>query len=122
MSYARRILLASALVACVGAGGPALAADLAEQPYVEPVPVATGGWYLRGDIGYKFYNSPDISFVTPTYTDSWNNTSLDDTWMLGAGVGLIGLSAIIPLGGMIKNPWKRGELTVAGDGTLHTTG
>jgi ubiquinol-cytochrome c reductase iron-sulfur subunit len=41
---------------------------------------------------------------------------------LGAGVGLIGLSAILPLGGMIKNPWKRGEMTLAGDGTLHTTG
>ncbi|WP_333619206.1 cytochrome bc1 complex Rieske iron-sulfur subunit [Dietzia sp.] len=41
---------------------------------------------------------------------------------LAAGGGLIGLAAIMPLGGMIKNPWKRHEMTISGDGTLHTTG
>ncbi|UVE94995.1 ubiquinol-cytochrome c reductase iron-sulfur subunit [Dietzia sp. B32] len=58
--------------------------------------------------------------------DSWKTSTLGRRKVmggfLGAGVGLIGLSAILPLGGMIKNPWKRGEMTVAGDGTLHTTG
>lgn len=87
MAIARNTTLAAALGASLLMPACAFAADLAEQPYVEPLPVATGGWYLRGDIGYKFYNSPNIAFVTPTYTDPWNNTSLDNTWMLGAGVG-----------------------------------
>ncbi|KQT88153.1 outer membrane beta-barrel protein [Aurantimonas sp. Leaf443] len=31
----------------------ARAADIVEEPvYVEPVPVSTAGWYLRGDVGY----------------------------------------------------------------------
>ncbi|MCX5516336.1 outer membrane protein [Kaistia algarum] len=88
MANVRKFMLAAAFGAAMAASGMASAADLAEQPYIEPQPVmATGGWYLRGDIGYKWYNNPDISFVTPTYSDPWNNTSLDNTGLLGVGVG-----------------------------------
>lgn len=88
MGYVKTIALAAALGAGLAASGSAFAADLSE-PYVEPapVPIATGGWYLRGDIGYKIYNGPDASFVTSTYTDSWNNTSLDNTGLIGIGAG-----------------------------------
>ncbi|MCX5496533.1 porin family protein [Kaistia dalseonensis] len=85
MSTFNRIILTAGMTAALI--GQAAAADLIEPPYVPPVPVATGGWYLRGDIGYKIYNSPDISFVTSTYTDPWNNTSLNDTGVIGLGVG-----------------------------------
>ena len=68
----------------------------------------------------------DRRTIVAELNDSWKTSTLGRRkvmgGLLGAGVGLIGLSAILPLGGMIKNPWKRGELTVAGDGTLHTTG
>lgn len=68
----------------------------------------------------------DRRTIVAELNDSWKTSTLGRRKVmggfLGAGVGLIGLSAILPLGGMIKNPWKRGELTVAGDGTLHTTG
>ncbi|MBN8999396.1 MAG: porin family protein, partial [Rhizobiales bacterium] len=87
MANASSIRLAAALGAGLVVSAPAFAADMPE-PYVEPAPViATGAWYLRGDIGYKFYNNPDITFVTPTYSDSWQNTSLDNTSLLGVGVG-----------------------------------
>lgn len=68
----------------------------------------------------------DKRTIAAELSDSWKTSTLGRRkmmgGMLGAGVGLIGLSAILPLGGMIKNPWKRGEMTISGDGTLHTTG
>lgn len=58
--------------------------------------------------------------------DSWNATTLGRRKVmmgaLGAGGLLMGLAMILPIGGMVKNPWKRGELDIIGDGTLHTTG
>lgn len=87
MRISSNTMLAAALCAGIAAPSAALAADIIEQPYVEPIPIATGGWYLRGDIGYKLYNNPDISFVTSTYTDNWGNTSLDNTGVVGLGVG-----------------------------------
>ena len=56
-----------ALAACtwaVIAMPAALAADL-PPPVYEPVPVpppAVGGWYLRGDIGYKIYAEPEVDW------------------------------------------------------------
>ena len=68
----------------------------------------------------------DRKTIVAELNDAWQTSTLGRrkvmSGFLGAGVGLIGLSAILPMGAMIKNPWKRGELTIAGDGTLHTTG
>ena len=68
----------------------------------------------------------DRRTIVAELNDSWKSSTFGRRKVmggfLGASVGLIGLSAILPLGGMIKNPWKRGPMTVAGDGTLHTTG
>ena len=68
----------------------------------------------------------DRRTIVAELNDSWKTSTLGRRKVmggfLGASVGLIGLSAILPLGGMIKNPWKRGEMTLSGDGTLHTTG
>ena len=81
------LLGAAALaVACA----PALAADvsmssaddlLAKAPQVEE----SSGWYLRGDIGYVFNQTPDWSF--PDFSGAGGQT-LDDSWMLGIGAGL----------------------------------
>ncbi|HJC60838.1 MAG TPA: ubiquinol-cytochrome c reductase iron-sulfur subunit [Candidatus Dietzia intestinigallinarum] len=68
----------------------------------------------------------DRRTIVAELNDSWKSSTFGRRKVmggfLGASVGLIGLSAILPLGGMIKNPWKRGPMTIAGDGTLHTTG
>ena len=42
--------------------------------------------------------------------------------LLAGGAIVAGLVIIAPLGGMVKNPWKRGELGYEGDGTLWTSG
>lgn len=58
------------------------AADLPEPPVIEPIP-AVGGWYLRGDVGYKVYKDPKVSYAGNKY----KNEKLDDTGVIGGGVG-----------------------------------
>lgn len=60
------------------------AADL-PTPVIEHIPQApaVGGIYLRGDIGYKIYNSPDLRYGTLDFS----NESMDGTFMIGAGIG-----------------------------------
>ncbi|WP_430511154.1 outer membrane protein [Pannonibacter phragmitetus] len=71
----------------------ALAADLAMDlppPVIEHIPEvpATGGWYLRGDIGYKIYQAPKGSFSDPVIGDlRFNRNGMNDTVVIGAGVG-----------------------------------
>lgn len=67
----------------------AYAADL-PTPVIEHIPQvpAAGGWYLRGDIGYKLYSDPDGSFNDPDIGDlRYERTSMDNAWMFGVGVG-----------------------------------
>ncbi|QGU05032.1 cytochrome bc1 complex Rieske iron-sulfur subunit [Corynebacterium comes] len=68
----------------------------------------------------------DRRTLTALLNDSWTTSTLGRRKALqgllgGAGI-LAGLIVVAPLGGMIKNPWKRGELNVMGDGTLWTSG
>ncbi|MEP2704285.1 MAG: outer membrane protein [Roseibium sp.] len=66
------------------------AADL-PTPVIEHIPAApaVGGFYLRGDIGYKVYGDPNGTF------DDYGNAgflrfqreSMDNAWMVGVGVG-----------------------------------
>jgi opacity protein-like surface antigen len=70
--------------------GVARAADMpVEYPPVieapEPMPLpAVGGWYLRGDIGYKLYQAPKASFSNSSWGSIGNNGELRDEKMLGA--------------------------------------
>ena len=68
----------------------------------------------------------DQKTIVALLNDSWETSTLGRRsaikGLLGAGAVLAGIGMVLPLGGMIKNPWKRGPMTVAGDGTLHTTG
>lgn len=68
----------------------------------------------------------DRKTIVAELNDAWTTSTLGRRkamiGALAAGGGLIGIAAIMPLGGMIKNPWKRHEMTLSGDGTLHTTG
>lgn len=58
--------------------------------------------------------------------DSWETSTLGRRPVIkglaGAGAVLAGLAIILPLGGIIKNPWKPKAMGIAGDGTLWTTG
>ncbi len=58
--------------------------------------------------------------------DSYEATGMGRRKMLKGTLGFsavaLGVMAILPLGGFIKNPWKKGPMTNVGDGTLHTSG
>lgn len=93
----KRILTAAmiAAVPLTAPGNVAFAADVPET-YIdipEPAPLpAAGGWYLRGDIGYKIYNNPDMSYSNTAggYVgpDSlYFNEDLDETFLVGVGAG-----------------------------------
>lgn len=62
-----------------------------EAPEPMPLPVA-GGWYLRGDIGYKFYQAPKGVLSTRDWGSFGKNGELGSEKMqgaadIGAGVG-----------------------------------
>ncbi|MBG6208615.1 opacity protein-like surface antigen [Labrenzia sp. EL_126] len=80
-SFFKRLSLTGFAVALSTAG---YAADL-PTPVIEHIPEvpAVGGWYLRGDIGYKIYQAPDIKYGTLDFFDE----EMDGTFMIGAGVG-----------------------------------
>lgn len=69
------------------------AADLVPPPMVEVVPeittIATGGWYLRGDIGYSHTSVDGVRYYqgTPTLTGSFEDHDVGGSWMLGGGIG-----------------------------------
>lgn len=65
----------------------AYAADLpapifVEEPELPQVQIG-GGWYLRGDIGYKVYRDPKVSFASVDF----KNEELDPTGVVGVGIG-----------------------------------
>lgn len=76
--------------------GAVRAADMpVEYPPIieapEPMPLpAVGGWYLRGDIGYKYYQAPSGSLSNPAWGTTGNGGNMGSESMLGAadvGVG-----------------------------------
>ncbi|MDK8768376.1 ubiquinol-cytochrome c reductase iron-sulfur subunit [Corynebacterium freneyi] len=69
----------------------------------------------------------DQKTIVALLNDSWETSTLGRRsaikGLLGTGAVLAGIGMILPLGGMIKNPWKpRHEMDITGDGTLWTTG
>lgn len=96
-----KILLAAAIAST--ALSSAYAADMPSQlPMPEPMipaPVAedvTSGWYLRGDIGYRFNNLSSANYSTPLR--GLSNSSVQDGGMYGGGIGY-------------KAGWIRGDIT-----------
>jgi opacity protein-like surface antigen len=95
----KRIALAACAWAAI-AMPPAMAADI---PVYEPVPVpppVVGGWYLRGDIGYKIWADPEVDWDDSAAGLDFDDEDLDDTGMIGVGVGYR------------FNRWFRADLTV----------
>ncbi len=68
----------------------ASAADL-PAPVIQQEPVVAptvGGWYLRGDIGYKVYQHPDTSFEHGGLGDlEFSHESMRNVGMFGIGAG-----------------------------------
>lgn len=70
----------------------------------------------------------DRRTIVALLNDSWTTSTLGRRKVLmglmGTGAVLVGLATILPLGGMIHNPWrpKKGGLDIQGDGTLWTSG
>ncbi|QFT30096.1 Putative adhesin RP828 precursor [Labrenzia sp. THAF82] len=87
-NFFKRLSLAGFAVVLSSAG---YAADL-PTPVIEHIPAApapaVGGFYLRGDIGYKIYGDPKGSFQEPGATDlRFTGESMDNAWMIGVGAG-----------------------------------
>jgi opacity protein-like surface antigen len=90
-------LAVGAALGLTGMIGFAHAADMPVEypPIIEapaPLPLpAVGGWYLRGDIGYKYYNAPKGAASNPGWGSIGNGGQLGNEKMLGAadiGVGV----------------------------------
>lgn len=69
------------------------AADIIEPPMVEVIPevttVRTGGWYLRGDIGYAHVSIDEVLYYqgSATLTGEFEKHDVGDSWMIGGGIG-----------------------------------
>lgn len=67
----------------------AIAADAPQITEIDrlpaPLPVAAGGWYLRGDIGFSTMPDPDVTFGNGAV--DYLNEKTDNTWLVGAGLG-----------------------------------
>lgn len=91
------INLSLAVAATFGLAALSSAAHAADVPVEyppiieapEPMPLpAVGGWYLRGDIGYKIYQKPKGSLGNNRwggYDDGNDNGGVPDTWPYTAG-------------------------------------
>ena len=85
------LALASVMLAL---SGQAFAADLyvPDQPVEAPVaaPVATNGWYLRGDMSYDIMDLRGAKFIQgddPSHYAKFRSAELDNTGNIGLGVG-----------------------------------
>lgn len=96
MTTNRLGLAAATLAAAALLSAPAFAGDLyGGRGSVKDGPALMGSvvgpCYVRGDIGYSWSGDPSAKFTQTTggvfATDGVSNVSLDNTWLVGAGVG-----------------------------------
>lgn len=69
----------------------------------------------------------DRKTITALLNDAWKTSTLGRRKVMmglaGTGAALMGIAVILPLGGIVKNPWKpKSKMGIQGDGTLWTTG
>lgn len=93
-NFGRKAAVAGLLLS--GLAAPALAADIAEPPVVEaPAPMAPvyeeadyGGWYIRGDLGYRKSNMDSPEYVLPFgQVGRFDTHELKGGFSVGGGVG-----------------------------------
>src|SRR3954454_18954587 len=88
----------SALIAAVVLAIPAVAsaADLIRPLPPSRLPQAQGQWYLRADLGWKMYGTPDTIFNAPTFGPGYVvpgngelfNETMGNAWAFGGGIGV----------------------------------
>lgn len=84
-SLKRTAIIAAAFL--MGAPAIVQAADVTTPYYPPATPIEIGSnWYLRGDIGYKFYTTPDVHFDEPGYGD-FIDEEITSTGVVGIGFG-----------------------------------
>ena len=126
-----RFGLATAMLATAAClAMPALAADLYGGS-IKDAPVAMASphhCYFRGDLGYSWSRDPSVKFTQTGaagfITDSVTNTSLDNTWIGGLGVGCG--SGVRGIRGELMFDWHgdrdlRGTLAAPLGGTLSSS-
>lgn len=76
--------------------GAAMAADMPDIGFAPPPEVQEFGsnWYLRGDVGYVWHDTPSLSVAGITEQDvAWGpyrlgGVSQDESWSIGGGFGV----------------------------------
>jgi opacity protein-like surface antigen len=89
MGWSRTLVVTAAALMLSGTG--VLAADMSDYQILplpaeeSPTAVAqfVSGWYIRGDLGYRFHHVGEAFDLTTTYPD----TSLTDAYVVGLGAG-----------------------------------
>ncbi|SEP60608.1 Opacity protein [Faunimonas pinastri] len=91
----------SAIPAAFAADLPIYSPPPATPAVIPPPPVAASGWYLRGDIGYKIYQNPDVRYDGAVIgAVNFSHEKIDNTGTIGGGVGYK------------FNDWLRADVTV----------
>jgi opacity protein-like surface antigen len=91
------LLLAASAALLVGAATLAQAADIIDPPVIDlpepvmPTPhVATGGWYIRGDIGYSMNKMSEVTYDTfsgGSFGSGLLRGELSNNYSIGGGIG-----------------------------------
>jgi opacity protein-like surface antigen len=87
----RRLRLLALFAALISGAPAALAAD-----FIRPMPLAYTGWYVRADIGFKWYGTPSAIFDAPTFGGGFTvpgngelfEESMSQALSIGGGVGV----------------------------------
>ena len=88
-TFKKTILFAAAMIATAPVANAAdIIPDIVEAPQ-EIMTQSSTGWYLRGDIGYASLKSKGVLYHqgSASLSGSFEQHDVDDTWMLGGGVG-----------------------------------
>lgn len=111
------------------------AADIIDPPYVEVVPEVThiessGGWYLRGDLGYAHMSvthvDKQLSYIDSgsgdlVYSrDNFSSASLNEAWLLSGGIGYQ-VNSTLRFDGTVKHVFDadfKGDSSTSGSGYL----
>ncbi len=88
MGSHKKLFIVSAVALMASAFSASAADYLPDPPIVEAPAENFGGWYLRGNIGYAAISVDRISyFQGASQTGLFEIHEIDDTWMIGAGIG-----------------------------------
>ena len=123
MGWLRTLAISGAVLAISGA--LARAADMPGYPSL-PFPLPSqesslqqvelfSGWYLRGDIGYRFQGTGSSSSGDTTLVPSPNSAKLDNAFMGGLGAGFKAQWFRVDLTG--DYGWRSKYVATAADGT-----